>query len=337
MGKMRDGIVAAAKILATIAKEGEQVAQRLDKVETSVYAVLENVKGGNDVLYQYLVVKLQRAGTTFDACKAQPLSKHSDGEVTKLVQGVASSVADVARLLSNYNLISGQMLNECDRLNNTLNELERTLAGKRDKLFKSAKYKAKLATYDQALKELHAALEERRKGVAAIRPPLSQRNLDMMKLTMESTLQDVLDGTSTSLQKAVNDMQTAVAQGSWVKRRFRENGDLAAAHTQLNQWAQEAEDMEKEGTVAASVGPRKLVQITLYKGSTAVGKAAAAEFQANRAMEVPEVQWANGVDPLKLLQQKLTVKARYAGSGEGDFANDMRLDGVRGKVAKLAP
>lgn len=334
MGELRTSITELAKQVATAAKAGEKLAEEMDAVDQRVVATFQRLEGGTDVLWTYLVALFEKNGRRVEDHLRDKVSEHADSEIVTYLKGIDSAANDVLRALNEYQGLKNRMPAEYDRIDNLIVAIRRNLEKKRSKLFQSKAYKAKLVTYDKALNELAQAVANRREAFGELDPTISVQTVETQRIKAGSTIADVRSVCTMSIKEGLRKMKVAVEQNTYVSRKFRQNGDLKQAFEQMKKWASEADAIDEEVLRLDPNAVKPIKEIKIFHGQRLVATAPKAVFQGKRPMEVASVTWQKGVDSLSLLQQKVRLEAEYV-TGDGTFAHDMKINGIKGQTVKL--
>jgi hypothetical protein len=324
MGQLRDGILGLDKMLKSVSEGGTALADRLEKQGEVALTVRENIYGGHELITQYLDAKLKKKNMKLSERGADKLSVHWDSELAKYVKGIEDACKDANRVIDAWDQAKGTIDGDLARFKAAHQSVVAQLEKKRSKLFQSKKYKDKLATYDRALKELESASTKRFTELTALKCRVSKDSVKKLLVTKDTPLKDLA---GVALQGVLREWEKGNLQ--LAPRKWRENGDLVQAQKALQAWAQEAEDMDREAMAPEErKGPRKLKNVTLWKGATQLASTATATFEAGKPLALSNLVWKTVAKPLDLLQKPITVKADFDPASEGKLANDMKLSKI---------
>ena len=336
MGELRTSITELAKQVAAAGKAGEAAAERFEAIDQRLDKVMENAKGGLDVLWTYLVALFEKNGRDVEDHLQDRLSQHADAEITTYLKGIDATVDNAVRVAEEFARAKQQSLPaEYDRIDRAIAGIRQNVEKKRSKLIQSKAYKAKLVTYDRALDELAAAIAQRRQAFADIQPVISVARLEEMRIKPTATIGQAKAQADTTYRRSLEDMRKVRTKpGAWTPRKWRENGDLKVAFEQMKRWAGDADAMDQEVVNLDPSAVKPIKDVKIFHGQRLVATAPKAIFQGKRPMEVASVTWQKGVDSLSLLQQPVRLEAEYA-SGGGTFRHDMKINGIKGQTVKL--
>lgn len=336
MGELRTSITELAKQVAAAGKAGEAAAERFEAIDQRLDKVVDNAKGGLDVLWTYLVALFEKNGRNVDDHLQDRLSQHADTEITTYLKGIDAAVDNAARVVEEFTRAKQQSLPaEYDRIDGAIAAIRQNVEKKRSKLLQSKAYKAKLVTYGRALDELAGAIAQRRQAFADIQPVISVARLEEMRIKPTATIAEAKKQADTTYRRSLEDMRKARTKpGTWTPRKWRENGDLKAAFEQMKRWAGDADAMDQEVVNLDPNAVKPIKDVKIFHGQRLVATAPKAIFQGKRPMEVAGVTWQKGIDSLSLLQQPVRLEAEYA-SGGGTFKHDMKIHGIKGQTVKL--
>jgi len=333
MGELRNSIVELQKQVTGAAKLGDKIGADLELAHGRVDEQFQRLQAGADVMWMYLVAYFEKSQRDIKDHMNDKLSDHADSEIVKYLKGLDAAANDVLRTIGDFDKVKAQMPGEYAKIDQLATSIKRNIDKKRAKLFQSKKYKAKLAGYEKALDELVKAIGSRRKAFDEI-TTIKRTTVEEMRMKPTAKISEVENLCTMSIKAGIKNMKAQVEQGKWVSRKFRENGDLKQAFSAMKQWAGEADSMDQEVINLDPTATKPIKDVRIFEGTRLVGTAPKAVFQGKRPMEVTPVTWEKGVDILKLLQKKLTVRAKYA-TGDGEFAHDMKVNGIKDKTIKL--
>jgi hypothetical protein len=330
VGELRNSILEMGKQVAAAAKTGDQVAVELEAAKQRASKLFERLYAGHDVLYLYLEAMFEKNNRKLKDYESDKLSQHADSEILTYLKGIDQAANETLAAIKDFDKIRANMPGEYEKIDALAVSIKRNIDKKRSKFLNSKKYKAKLATYEKALGELTVAIDGRRKAFNKLRAR-NPKSVEDLRLKPTSKISDVR---SISVKNTLDVMKQEVEEGTYVARKFHENGDLKNAFAQMKQWAGEADAMDAEVLALDPDAAKPIKDVKIFHAKKLVATAAKATYQGKRPMEIPAVKWAKGVDYLALLQKPITLQAKAA-TGGGDVSADMKINGIKGDTVKL--
>jgi hypothetical protein len=331
VGELRTSIIEMGKQVTAAAKMGDALGAELEKTSERVGSLVERVYAGHDVLWLYLEAKFKKDGRNVSDFKNDKLSEHADSEVLTYLKGVDAAANDALKAINDFAALKNKMPAEYQRIDTVATAIRRNIEKKRAKLFQSKKYKAKLVTYEKGLDELVGAIAARRKAFERITAK-SVKTVEDLRLKPTNKIDEVRH---ISVKAEIENVRKAEENNVAVARQMRQNGDLKKALDTMKQWAMEADSMDQEVLNLDPNAAKPLKDVKIFDGRTLLCTAPKAMFQGKRPMEIASVTWAKGVDSLSYLQKKVRIEAKYV-QGDGSFANDMKINGIKGQIVKLS-
>lgn len=332
MGELRTSIIEMGKQVTSAAKMGDALGAELEKISERIGSLTERTYAGHDVLWLYLEAKFKKDGRKIEEYKNDKLSDHADSEILTYMKGIDAAANDAIKAVNDFDALRAKMPGEYQRIEALAVKIKKDIDKKRAKLFNSKKYKAKLVTYENGLNELLQSIYDRKKAFEKIAPSKTAKTIDGLRLKPTNKIDEVRH---ISVKAEIANVKAAEEHNIVAARKMRQNGDLKKALDTMKQWATDADSMDQEVINLDPNAAKPLKDVKLYSGSTLLCSAPKAIFQGKRPMDVPGATWAKGVNQLSYLQKKVRIEAKYV-SGDGTFTHDMKINGIKGDVVKLA-
>ncbi|GAB2472808.1 hypothetical protein GCM10027265_22590 [Jatrophihabitans fulvus] len=328
MGELRNAITELTKLVGGAAQLGDKLGQELDSITSRSFAHVQRLEGGVDVLWTYVVAKFEKDNRVVRDFANDTLAQHSDTEIVQLLKGIDAAIKEVEGTIKEHAAVKSMLPAEYKRIDALAAAIAANIQKKRSKLLQSKAYKTKIAGYEATLTTLTTAVNDRRDALKDFEG-LRMSVLDPLRISGQTKLGELEKQCTLTVKNSIKNMKSDVEKGRYVSRRFRENGDMKQVFEQMKRFAAEADAMDQEVINLDPNAVKPIKDIKIFSGTRLVGTATKATYQGKRPMEVPAVTWVKGVDTLKLLQTKITLKGQYENGG-GDFANDMKVAGIQG-------
>ncbi|HUB80074.1 MAG TPA: hypothetical protein VMB03_14815 [Bryobacteraceae bacterium] len=252
MGQLKSGIAELQKLLTDMEPRLKVVGEIVDKGGDRVQELGKTVDQGYDVLYLYLTEKYKKSGSTPDAHAGDTLKAIADPNIIQNVKGIATwkndLKAEIAKMNNELKKAKDDLLNKLTSAETQALTLKKLAEKKKDKWFKSAKYKEKIKTYlaslDIILKSLKTAMDDVKGTTSMFTDAWVEKNFPA---NADMTVAQVKDRSSMDLNTALTVYAKNKAEIDQHVRKWRDEyksipGQLAT----MKKWVDEADAMEKE-------------------------------------------------------------------------------------------
>ncbi len=254
MGKLRDSLTNADKILRSIDKEVDKAADKFSDMVNNAFELTKIGGEGVDELYLYLTQKVKKEGKKWNEVAKEPVENYADGNVKRFIKGINDFEKQAINASTNWTFLSKSLDAEMKKAEKLLDDIDKQLGKKRKKLLQSAEFKNKISIYEKVLDKLQTALSELKKSLeklvsdASNQPPSPNQIKKVLNISLKSTLADVDNLASRSIKQLLEKYTGAAKRSQVGIRKFRENGDFKAELKLINQMIKEADAMEQAAT-----------------------------------------------------------------------------------------
>jgi hypothetical protein len=253
MGQLRDGILALQKNAINMEPQIAAMEKQQDDYHQRVFEAGKRIGEGLNTLVLYLIQKLKKEGKTLDSEGALPLKSQMDSNVMSFGKGIAQAKTDVkgiiAKLNSEQKAAVGKLQASVDASIASMTKLKSIADKKKAKWLKSAKYKAKIGGYLQALAAIDGILKKQAEALKAIEG-INQNDAWVeknYKFSQDMTLKQVKGLQSIELTSNLKDFEANVNGVQTRARAFRdEYKNLKGQFALMKKWSEEADEMESE-------------------------------------------------------------------------------------------
>jgi hypothetical protein len=252
MGQLRAGILGLQKVLLETEPKIKQVEETLSTHSGRISQLCITADEGYNDLYLYLVEKFKKAGSTPDAQGTKTLKEIMDPSIGNFVKGIIQWKGDLKQAIAGMNTAMGtskaELLNTIISAGTQSMQLKALAEKKKDKLFKSAKYKDKLKGYLAALDTVLKVLKTYEGNVKGATSRFTDGWVEKnFAVSPDLTVAQVKDRTSMNLNSTMKVYEDNKAQIDTYVRKWRDEyksipGQLAT----MKKWVDEADAMELE-------------------------------------------------------------------------------------------
>ena len=253
MGQLRSGILNLQKVLLETEPKIKVVEDTLSSYGDRVSDLGRKCDQGYDVMYLYLIEKFKKTGTTPAAQGKKKLQEIMDPNIAGNIKGIQQWTADLKGQIAKLNAAQKE---STEKLLATLKSAEtqavqlKALADKKkDKLFKSSKYKDKIKGYLAALDAVNGLLKKQAEGVKASQSlSFNDSWVDKnFKISPDMTVDNIKDRASMDLNTSLTLYEQNKTQINSQVRKWRDEyksvpGQLAV----MKKWIDDADGMEAE-------------------------------------------------------------------------------------------
>lgn len=253
MGQLRTGILDLQKVTLDLPPKIKAVEELQNESKNRVWGAAARITAGFDMSNQYLIEKFKKANTTIAAQVAKPLKDVMDPGLATLIKGIGTAKDDVKNMItglnSNLKVRVDAVLATITGAEAKAAALKAAAAKKKDKLFKSAKYKEKIKGYLAALDAIDGILKKQKASLQKVQAIKQGHDwVDKnFKLAADFKVSDIKEAASMEFNSQMKTyLQDKEKIDSYV-RQFRD--DYKPMTTQLalmKNWSDEADAMEKE-------------------------------------------------------------------------------------------
>lgn len=253
MGELRTAIEKLQTALADSPAEIEALKSKRKKLSDRIAELGKKADQGFDLMFMHLTEKFREEGTTLDDKAGTKLKEVMDGDLGGLIKGIVQWQGDIKKLIAQLNTehqkdVSG-LSAQVAQAQSDAAKLQKIAAKKKDKLFKSAKYKTKIKGYLGALDGIGTTLT---KQLAAIKKASTLTFNDAwvdrnFRITADMTVADIRARASQDVENQMKVYEANQEEADEYVRVWRdEYKGIAGQLATIRQWSADADDMEKE-------------------------------------------------------------------------------------------
>lgn len=259
MGQLRSGILNLQKLCLNLEPDIQTLTDQQDEFHQRVFGAGKRIEEGLNLLVAYLIEKFKKDKTTFDAQANNTLQKLTDGKVATIVKGVGTAKADVKGVIAKLNAAqktsANKLLAAITAATSEAGKLQGLADKKKAKLFKSAKYKAKITSYLAAPDAVEGILKRQSTDIKAI-ASIQQNDAWVercYKLPTDMTRKQVRGLASTEFNDSYKKFDDSGAKVGGYARKFRdEYKAMGSQLATLKKWSDEADAMDVEADQASA-------------------------------------------------------------------------------------
>ena len=249
MGKLKTSLTNLATIADAIEKKGDKVLADLTTRSTGVQKTLERINGGYELLYMYLKQKANSQKVQVTAWHKDPLKAHTDSKVASFISDIEKVRAELISSFNSWedaaNLLSAGLAADVDRAMAEAQSIAGQIEKKKKKWFQSAKYKTKIAGYENSLNGLAAKLRMLKVDISTFKQTTQSggpKKIASLQLTDAKPIEQVFQIAQKGLTDEVDKIKKF--DGSKLSKLLKNYGTELK---QIRGWVAEADEMESEG------------------------------------------------------------------------------------------
>lgn len=250
MGKLKSSLQKAVESLNSLSDAVEDAAKALTGAVNDTWMLMQIASNGVDELYLYIHARLKKDGKKYSEASAQTIAEFADGNVKTFLKGIGDGCKNACAKTAKWSELGGDLDGQVVALKKALDDIGSQLGKKKKKLLQSKTYKAKLATYEQLLTGLSDSADdvgEKLKVLLENQPPPASQIKKVLDIGADHTLAALDNAASKTtkdlLQKYGDHKSTTEGEA----KKMRQAGNFSAELKRIQQWIQEADDMEAEG------------------------------------------------------------------------------------------
>lgn len=253
MGQLRSGILNLQKTLVEMEPKIAKVSATGLGWETRICELGEKAAQGYDLIQLYLMEKFKKSNTTIDAQGAKKLKEVMDPHLLDLIKGMLQWQNDLKAMIGKQNAelkaAEDALLQSVNQVATEATQLKALAEKKKDKLFKSAKYKEKIKGYLAALESVQGLVPKFRSEIAEA--AAAQKTTAWVDrcfgITPDMTCAQLKGKGSATLNDNLKNYNENKAQIDNYVRKFRDTyktipGQMAV----MKKWVDDADGMEAE-------------------------------------------------------------------------------------------
>jgi hypothetical protein len=340
MGKLKTNLDSLAQLVSAVQKRCEAAGEKSDNFATNGQYAFDLIVAGMETLALYLREKVTKSGKPWDTVKNTSVFADKDTNVISFTKGIVDGRERATKLLADWTQFAtrdlGGMDGDLQRIDAIIADVRAMIAKKRKRLLQSKKFKDKIAGYESSLNDIEGSVGEVRGTIKKFKAlEYSTRALDTLKMTSNTTYQNVDDMAGRNLATLKENIKKEMDLGVYQAKEWRKN-HFGSELAFLAKMAAEAEEIELEPDESTTTPPtsdkkapatRAVKNLEIRVKTTVIAKAKDAEFTTDTGTLVAtEVKWEkNAGDPLDQLQKKFTLKGTFGDENSGIFAADMKL------------
>lgn len=247
-GRLRSGLIEISNNLRQVEKQVKEAAENFDKISSNAWQLMQMTAGGVDETYLYINQKIKARGEKYEDHLKATVGDFADKNVKAFVKGISDGGRQAAKFSREWSDVGDGLKTELAKLDGSLDDIEKMIAKKKKKWFKSKKYKNKLKTYEKALDELRnksRSILATLKEAQADKPPSPRQIKANLDIGPKSTLAELENLAAHSVKQMLKEYSENKKGTEGRKRKFREAGDFGAELNILKEWAKEADAMDK--------------------------------------------------------------------------------------------
>jgi len=253
MGQLKSGIADLQKVLIDMEPKLKAAEDIVDKGGDRITELGKTADQGYDVLYLYLIEKFKKSGSTPEAHAKETLKAIADPNIVQNIKGIVQWKNDlkgeIAKMNNAVKSTKDDLLNKLTTAETQAQTLKKLAEKKKDKWFKSAKYKDKIKNYlaslDLILKILKSQIEDvKASGGTIFTDGWVEKNFPA---SADMTVEQVKNRMSMDLNSCLSNYIKNKGEIDQHVRKWRDEyksipGQLAI----MKKWVDEADAMEKE-------------------------------------------------------------------------------------------
>jgi hypothetical protein len=253
VGQLRSGIADLQKLLVEMEPKLKAAEDIVDKQGDRIQELGKTVDQGYDALYLYLMEKFKKSGSTPEAHANDTLKAIADPNIIQNIKGIGTwkvtLKGEIAKMNGAVKTAKDDLLNKLTSAETQALTLKKLAEKKKDKLFKSAKYKDKIKNY---LASLDAILKILKSQIDEVKGTGSSMFTDAwvdkeFPAHADMTVAQVKDRSSMDLNIVLTNYNKNKAEIDQRVRKWRDEyksipGQLAV----MKKWVDDADAMEKE-------------------------------------------------------------------------------------------
>lgn len=251
MGKLKESLANATKLVAALEKPIETMVKKLGVLKDEVSEWKEGSFVGIDELAIYLLEKLKKAGIDFKSVQNSLLKEYSDDNIAHYIKGVQFALDEAGKYHTQLmTLVNDQGF---DRSLNTvadlLADIAKQIRKKKKQLIQSKKFKTKINGYDADLEKLETKVAALQTTVVDARknlPPSRQYLEQNFGVNEEWKLRDIVDMITMKKAKLYAEYNSLILKLDQSILEIRKEAEFAEVMRTIKEMVADADDMENE-------------------------------------------------------------------------------------------
>jgi myosin heavy subunit len=246
-GALKKNLEDVTRALKAVSNETEEAADQFDKISSNAWQLMQMTSEGIDELYVYMNEKLKKKKLKFKDNLDRPISDFSDRNIDAFLKGIKDGKKQATRFSKQWSAVGEGLKADLARLDKEMDDIEKIVAKKKKKWYRSRKYKKKVKNYEKTLHTLRkkaASLQSTLRDAMKDDPPSPAQIKRNLSISAKSTLKDLDTLSSRSIQQFMEQYADLKKETKSHKRKFRQAGDFRSELATIRKWVDEADDMK---------------------------------------------------------------------------------------------